>query len=433
LAELCPFIFDQECKAQNEPTKEFPLSKSITERNDLLRAASYLADSPYILQDLDQYLRETGFAGSTNIPQIVFLSAISRILPEPVSVVIKGESGIGKSFSLRAALNLIPTSAYIEVNGVSPRALVHAGKKHDFRHKVLVIQEAAGCGGDGWVYLRQLLTEKRIRYMTVAQTKDGHEGKDVEPVEGPIALMMTTTSNHLHPEDESRLLSLYVDQTRVQIKRAIMAHGKVTALSSSSGLDVSHFHALYEYVCSGSRKVDIPYVNCLLGLFPDSYPRVLRDIPKVISLISSHALLHQQSREKKGDVIQATFDDYEAIHRLLDEPLAIGLQGSVPGHILEVVSAVAELNSARRQPVSQVEVAEHIRRDQSGVSRNLASAVRAGFVDNQNPGQGRLHQYVLGTRAIPKSHVLPTPEQVAFAYSGASNWVNQIKPELEPA
>ena len=403
------------------------LSKEITNqtlptleerRDSLLEQCSDLAHAPSILDELDQHLRDHGFAGSTNIPLTVYLSTLTRVFDDPVSLVIKGQSGSGKSFSLHAGLRYVPEATYHEVHGLSPKALVHAAR-HNLKHRFLVIQEAAGFAkGDGWVFLRQLLTEGKVKYMTVAQTRDGHAGKDLDAVEGPMGVMMTTTANSLHGEDETRLLSLYVDQSPEQIEQAIMMHAEA-APPKPNQEDLSRWRALHDFVCSGSTNVIIPFRRELLSKLPKSYPRVLRDTPKVLRLISAHAALHQITRRWEGDLIMASLDDYAMVYRLISEPLSFGLKASVPGHIIEVVNAVFEMSELLGKAVSQAEVADYLNCDQAVVSRNIATAIKEGFVANRNPGQGRVHEYVPGDREVPSRSVLPTPAELKAAITAS--------------
>ncbi|RQH12748.1 hypothetical protein [Bradyrhizobium sp. RP6] len=379
-------------------------------RGEFLKQTNGLAADPYILQQLDYDLRTSGFAGKTNIPQLIYLSAITAAFEKPVSVVIKGESGSGKSFALQSGLRYLPSTAYQEVHGMSAKALLYAAKS-ELKHKMLIIQEAAGFNADGWAYLRQLLSEGRLTYKTVVQTKDGPAGKELPTVEGPVGLFMTTTQNRLHPEDETRFLSVYVDQSREQIRRAIMSYGDAESTARATGL-VAEFHALFEYVRSGPKSVVIPYRRRLLELFPDSYPRVLRDIPKVMALIEAHALLHQELRAKKGGAVEAHPEDYAAVHKLIGDALAVGLQAIVPPHIVEVVRAVEAMHELLGEAVSQVEVAQYLDREQSAVSRNLRTAVGEGYVENRNPGQGKEHAYVPGKRSLPTKEVLPHPDRL---------------------
>lgn len=381
-------------------------------RETLLDSCRHLAESNSILDELDESLKQHGFAGPTDIPKLIFLSLITRVFERPVSAVIKGPSSSGKSFALHAALRYVPKSAYEEFQGLSDRALVYSGDLN-LQHRHIVMGEAAGLAdGTGRTFLRQLLTEDEIRYRTVQQTKEGHAGRELI-IKGPVGLLMTTTASSLHWEDETRLLTLHVDQSPQQIKRALMTNAGEGPTKPSAD-DLSRWHSLYDYVCSGNLEVEIPYTTTLLDRVPHSHGRVLRDIPKVLALLRAHALLHQQTRKRndKGNVI-ADLYDYYVVHGLVGEPLAQGLQESVPPHIREVVNAVnTRYDNSDRHSISITELAAILGRDQSVVSRNVNAAVQAGYLEDQNPGQGRRSMLIPGERKLPSGTVLPSPQDL---------------------
>ncbi len=382
------------------------------DREKLLSSCSALAQKPNILRELGEHLTKHGFAGSTDIPEIVVLSMITRSFQNPVSLIIKGQSGSGKSFALKSGLRYVPSSAFHEFHGMSAKALVHASDL-DFKNRFLVVQEFAGMAKEGMVFLRQLLTEGRVHYRTVDQGRDGYEGKALPAIEGPTGLMMTTTAHAIHWEDETRMLSLHVDQSPEQIERALMVLAG-EAPPKISEEDLSQWHALHDYVCSGSVEVTIPYRRELLSKLPRSHSRVLRDGPKVLALIQAHALLHQCTRERFEDKVVATPGDYEAIYRLVSKPLAYNLKAEVPPHISEVVEAALELYSEGngRVTVSQGTIAKRLGKDQTNVGRNLNTAIKEGFLINRNPGQGQVHDYVPGERELPSETVLPNPRDL---------------------
>jgi hypothetical protein len=55
--------------------------------------------------------------------------------------------------------------------------------------------------------MRSLLSEGRVRYETVEKTSEGMKPRLIER-EGPTGLIVTTTAVKLHPENETRMLSL---------------------------------------------------------------------------------------------------------------------------------------------------------------------------------------------------------------------------------
>src|SRR5690606_30715408 len=129
-------------------------------------------------------LRSQGFAGSTNIPKIVFLAATTRLFSDPVSLAVFGPSGVGKSYAVQAGLQFIPASEIESISGMSEKALPYLGSEMALKNRVLFLGEAAGMAdGNGRAFLRQLLTEGKIEYLTVQKTNAGLKGEKLPVVE----------------------------------------------------------------------------------------------------------------------------------------------------------------------------------------------------------------------------------------------------------
>src|SRR5215204_564791 len=94
---------------------------------------SSLANKTNIFAHVRHRLLTTGFAGPTTIPELVFLSLYTRFLPRPVSLVIKGPSGSGKSFALKACFFFKQKTAYEMYSGMSERFLLYSGL--NFSHR----------------------------------------------------------------------------------------------------------------------------------------------------------------------------------------------------------------------------------------------------------------------------------------------------------
>src|SRR5215203_4342262 len=188
-----------------------------------------LAEEPDILRRFAEELARSGVAGESRIAKLLYLALTSRLLERPVSVALKGPSSGGKSYLVERVLSFFPKSAYYALTAMSDRTLAYS--EEPIKHRFLVIYEAAGMSGEFATYLmRSLLSEGCVRYETVEKTSEGMKPRLIER-EGPTGLIVTTTAVKLHPENETRLLSLTVTDTQDQT-RAVMA---VLAEEASEG------------------------------------------------------------------------------------------------------------------------------------------------------------------------------------------------------
>src|ERR687890_2756423 len=165
-------------------------------------------------------LAKSGVAGETRTTKLLYLAVTSRLLEKPVSIALKGPSSGGKSHVVERVLSFFPESTYYALTAMSERTLAYS--EEPIKHRFLVIYEAAGMSSEFATYLiRSLLSEGCVRYETVEKTSEGIRPRLIER-EGPTGLIVTTTAVKLHPENETRLLSLTVTDTQEQTQ-AVMA------------------------------------------------------------------------------------------------------------------------------------------------------------------------------------------------------------------
>jgi hypothetical protein len=247
---------------------------------------------------------------------------------------------------------------------MSDRALAYSSEP--LQHRFLVIYEAAGMASELATYLiRSLLSEGRVRYETVEKTKDGFAHRLIER-EGPTGLIVTTTILRLHPEDETRMLSLTVTDTREHTAAVMQALARETDIAA----DLSRWQALQTWLATGSHRVVIPFADRLADLVPPVAVRLRRDFKTVLMLIRAHALLHQTSRaaDEEGRIV-AALDDYAQVRDLIGTLVAEGAETTVTQDVRNVVDAVARLLHDDVIEVRQSDLAETLRLDKSVISR----------------------------------------------------------------
>jgi hypothetical protein len=375
-----------------------------------------LASSPDILALFARDLAASGLAGEQRNAKILFLVLVSRLSDRPVSVVVKGISSVGKSCVVKKVLLFFPEDAFFVLTAMSEKVLAYVEEPLAHRHLVLI--ETAGLSGDMQTYLvRSLLSEGRIDYMTVEKTNAGLRPRHIK-VEGPTGLIVTTTALRLHPENETRLLSLNVTDSEVQT-RAIL---RTQARRDPGGrLDVERWHALQTWLSGAERRVDIPFAGLLAELVPAKAVRLRRDFPVVLELIRAHALIHQRNRETDaaGHIV-ATLQDYGAVRDLVADLVAQGVEATVPGHLRQTVDAVADLSQGGSLQPTALEVAAALGLHKSSASRRVNEAIKLDYLVNLEEKKGKPLRLKLGNPMPDDEEILPRVEVVERAMHGCT-------------
>jgi len=359
--------------------------------------AESIATDEAILDRLIESCRNGGVVGEERALKVIYLAATSRVLPEPVSLAIKGSSSAGKSRVVEAVLERLPAPAYLTMTAMSEKALVYSNES--FVHRMLIIFEAEGLHSRFLAYLiRSLLSEARSHYETVERGSP----RRIEKA-GPTGLITTTTAAKLHPENETRMFSVLLTETQEQTRAVLRSLAE--ARREPDDLDV--WIGFQEWVALGSYEVSIPYARKLVELVPPIHPRLKRDVKAVLNLIRAHTLLHQAARDRDSEgSIVATLDDYRVVRELVADLLGAGVELMVPATIREVVEAVAEGCTTVRS------VAVRLRIDVSSASRRIAQALELGYAIKNEARPGRLFDLCPG-RPLPEDvDILPNVEQI---------------------
>jgi hypothetical protein len=367
-----------------------------------------LATAPDILSLVASALQRAGLVGVEREVKLLYLVATSRLLDRPASVAVKGPSAGGKTYLCQMTLSLFPSGAFYAVTAMSERALAYGTEP--LKHRMLVLYEADGMAGEVTSYLvRSLLSEGHIRYETVEKTPQGLRSRLIER-EGPTGLIVTTTRDSLHPENETRLISLTIadgpEQTRAILK-------SLAEEDQYDSVDRAPWIALQEWIAASGTIATVPYARELVEQIPHVAIRLRRDIKLLLNLIRAHALLHQARRERdpQGRVV-ATIDDYAVVYSLVGDLMAEGAQTTVPVHVRETVEKVRHIACMKGSATVQ-DVATALGLDKSAASRRCTTASERGYIRNEEPSKGRPAHYVPADPLPEEQSLLPHPSTLA--------------------
>jgi hypothetical protein len=392
-----------------EPWREVASRLETAERREAWSKCQTLAEDGRILDRLVEDAATAGVTGEQRTVKLIYLAATSRLLDRLASIVVKGQSSSGKSWTAQVTLGFLPPESYYEMTAASEHALIY--DREPLRHRTLVIYEASGLESDKFSYIvRSLLSEGRLRYPTVVK-RQGELETVMITREGPTNLITTTTALRLHQENETRLLSLASDESAEQTTQVLEA----LAEEDGDGPDHERWHALQRWLDLGDREVSIPFAKPLARLVPPVAVRLRRDFGSLLALVRAHALLHQATRERddRGRIIATIDDDYAVVRELISDVISEGVEQTVRPQIRELVAKVRELVDVDPEvEVTQRQLANELDLDKGSISRRVRAALDGGYLVNREKQRGRPHRLVPGDPLPDDLEILPTPEQL---------------------
>ncbi len=413
----------ERAKAESEPLTTILIREAQERRLRLAQEAEALAQAPDILELLVHEMDKAAVVGEDRAVKLIYLVTTSRLLRRIASAVVKGPSAVGKSFLCEQVLAFFPDDAYYALSSMSERALAYS--EEPVSHRMIVLYEAAGLASDFASYLlRSLLSEGCIKYETVEKTPEGLRARLVVR-EGPTGAIITTTSIKLHPENETRLLTIPTTDSKEQTSAILLAQA-----TGGRAVDYAPWHALQGWIAGGSREVVIPYAVDLARLIPPAAVRLRRDFPTVLTLIRSHALLHQANREMDSDgQIIASMADYAVVRSLVADLIAEGAEAMVSPTVRETVRAAAHVLDGDVIEATVTAVAKVLKMDRSSALRRVRSALDLGYLRNLEDRRGRPARLQLGSDLPQDAVLLPT---VARLHGCSANGGDDDRP-LPPA
>jgi hypothetical protein len=404
--------------------EEFHVTDFLSEREALRQSAAEIIEHPDKLA-----LFATTFAkvvaGETANAKLLYLVATSRLFDKTMHAAIKGTSAGGKSEIRKRVLDFFPPESVVSFTSLSEKALFYLDG--ELSHKILSMGEATATDEQTFqdYVLRELMSEGRIRY-PVAQKV----GKDIKTIiidkNGPVAFMVTTTRNKLHPENETRMLSLEIDDSDVQTEKVLSKVAQVEGLNHGSAqIDCKPWQDFQRWLELGETRAVVPFASAMVKLIPPKAVRLRRDVGQVLRAVKAHALLHRGQRtvdDSSGEIIADIAHDYATVRELMHSILAEGSGVAVKKEIAATIKAVEQVTAglSETEGATAQEVAKIIKLDKSAAWRRLSAARNEGFVVNLEQRQGMPGKYRATKQAAniePKIDILPAQETLQQAFN----------------
>jgi len=297
-----------------------------------------LLKSPNLLDRFTEAYDEAGIAGEKNNLLAAYLACASRKLAKPLAVIIQSTSAAGKSTLMDAVLSFFPSEDQVKYSAMTGQSLYYLGETN-LKHKILAIVEEEGAEKASYA-LKLLQSEGEL---TIASTgKDPHSGRmetQEYHVEGPVAIVFTTTSIDIDEELMNRCLVLTVDESKEQTERIHELQREARTiegiLAQEKRKDIQHLLQNAQRLIQ-PLKIANPFARHLT--FTSGRTRTRRDHEKYLTLIDTIALLHQHQREtvkhqvngREVEMLPVTLEDIEAANKIAPEVLGRSLDELPP-------------------------------------------------------------------------------------------------------
>jgi hypothetical protein len=409
-------VLDEAVKQQRKKSAKAAKPGPTFDVHELQRTASHIIDDPNILDSFADQFRNV-IAGEAANGKLLYLIATSRLLDKTMHAAVKGTSAGGKSEIRKRVLEFFPPENVISFTSLSEKALIyHDG---DFAHKVLSMGEASATDEQNFqdYLLRELISEGRLVYPTVQKIGNELITVTIEK-NGPVAFLVTTTKNKLHAENETRMLSLEIDDSEKQTKSVLGKVAQVEGLNHSAAqVDHKPWQDFQRWLERGERRVVVPFADVMANLIPPAAVRLRRDFGQVIRAIKAHALLHreQRLRDGAGQIVADITCDYEPVRKLMAAIIAEGSGVAVNKATVETIEAVSEATAAMAcdDGASAQDVAKVLKLDKSAAWRRLSAARQEGFIVNLEVRKGMPGRYRTTGQKVEPINILPTAAELA--------------------
>ena len=362
-------------------------------------------------------------AGEHRNAKLIYLIATSRFFDDTMHAAIKGPSSGGKSQIRKQVLKFFPREDIVSFTTISEKALLYDDR--DFAHKILSMDEVTDAKSQELqdMMLRVLMSEGRLEH-SVTQFANGVWRTEMIIKEGPVVFMVTTTKNTLHPENETRMISLEIDDSEAQTRRVLKKQAKTLGQNIKPDEDIYLDWEQYQRFLRirgqqlGGWKIAVPFAPALAALIPPRATRLRRDYPQIIACIKAHTLLHycRRADNEKGEIVADIELDYAPVAELMGHLLSEGAGIAISKEDVETINAVKtatdDPNMPKDEGATNYEIVKLLGLDKSTVSRRLGRVIGKGFVINLENRRGRSAKYRLTDQEVEAESLLPSTDEI---------------------
>jgi hypothetical protein len=383
--------------------------------NEAEKKALEILRLPSVLAQFVRDVGKGGLIGEQRNALALFVTAVSRLREKPLSVLVKGSSSSGKNFLVKSILRFLPRECVHEISSMSERSLNFMSQS-ELAHTILYFYEIDGRSRS--VHPNRLLLSegKLVHWYTTSSGRGSRETRG-EVTGGPVACISTTTEDRLKIDDESRHLSLWLDESADQTRRIAAAYGAEISERIAPKQVLAWIAVQKLLETRRDWPVEAPdWLSRIVDFMPMGDVRIRRYWPAFVEACKTICLIHSFHRDdlksKKPRDLKIHFGDFAVANLIFDEILAKSLARDAEDDDVRTAEMVARIGDERGLGKG-VEAANLVH--EPGVAsidkayRLLQRAERAGTIVRANgSGKNNLKLYV----RAPDIGFVGNPQQV---------------------
>ena len=381
-----------------------------------------------IIEDYDRL----GYVRERKNKLLLYLVMTSRLMDSPLHTLILARSSAGKSRLAEITEELCPPESVVSVSDLSQQAMFYWGED-DLKHRFVAIGERQGSETSDYP-LRELISRKSItKAIPLKDPISGQIKTTTITVNGPIALVETSTSTNVNPENLNRCFIIGIDESEEQTSEIhrLQRHSFTIDgfLKAKEREEITGRHICAQRLLR-SVQVFNPFAELLS--FPSSKLRSRRDNEKFLRLISAICFLHQYQRPvkklglKEGEeieYIECTVDDYRTAYELLADGILDNTLDDLPRPARSLLDLICELLRRRSTtegvPVERIvferkEIREYTSWTFAQIRNNFRILKDYEYLKLIKGQNGQAHKYRLasGYTGVDLLHTILSPEEL---------------------
>jgi len=391
------------------------------------RKAKKPHESPSLFPELLTTVKRAGLVGEEKNAEVVYCVGTSRLLDRPLNLFVKGQSSSGKNYLVQKVLQLFPGESVREITSASDKAWHYLGD--NLEHKVIYIQEESEAANTAHP-TRLLISENKLVRLVTTKTGPEFRTKRYE-TKGPIACVSTTTQDRLAIDDETRHISIWVDESEEQTKKIIA--GSLDAQHDLSEEELGTWREVQNMLAEQATvPIEIPdwfASEALLESIRGKDVRVRRYFPAFLQACRTVCLIRSLERGERNPGPRGkrlvTFEDFAVASLIFDSVFADSLRR--PNDSDLDTRRDVERISVRKdgKPVRASELAQALNISADRAYARLRRAERAGTICRANaPSKTNLKLYL----PAPFPRFLPDPAEVFHKMNGVPKEVSFVHP-----